>query len=92
MDAPPLSWSIDTNALPSGPAAFSYNANAEECALLRGYAGVDKVTSFSASVRITRLSGGRFKATGQWDAQLILRSTVKMITEKEKEAVEKEEF
>lgn len=78
MDAPPLSWTIDTNALPNGPASFSYDANEAERAVLKSYTAVDNVASFSARVRVTHMSGGRYKAAGRWEAQLIQASVVSL--------------
>jgi uncharacterized metal-binding protein YceD (DUF177 family) len=78
MDAPKLSWAIDTSTIPAGPATFSYEADEAERAILKAYAGVESITSFSASVRVKPLSGGRFKAEGHLEAHLIQESVVSL--------------
>jgi hypothetical protein len=78
MDAPKLSWAIDTGTLPAGPATFSYEADEAERAILKVYAGVESITSFSASVKVTPLSGGRFRAEGHLEAHLIQLSVVSL--------------
>jgi hypothetical protein len=75
MTTPPLHWSIDVHAL-HAPQSFAFEANAEERTAVKRYAEVEEVASFKASVRVTPLSGGRFKAAGLLEASAVQASVV----------------
>jgi hypothetical protein len=77
MSTPPLSWSIDTNAL-SGSSSFSYEATAEELAALERYLEVENVSGFSAAVRVTPLAQGRYRAAGRFVSALVQASVVNL--------------
>lgn len=78
MSAPPLEWSVDTGLLPHSPVNLSYEANAGELAALKRYTGIEDVTALNAQVKISPLAGGRFRASGTLDANVVQASVVSL--------------
>ena len=78
MNEIPLAWSIDTGSLAHSPADFSYEASGKELDALKRYAGVEDLTAFKARVRISPLSGGKFRASGTLQASVVQASVVNL--------------
>ncbi len=78
MNKTPLEWSADTGHLPHSAVDFSYEANARELAALKRYAGVEDLTAFTARVKISPLSGGRYRASGAFQASVVQASVVNL--------------
>jgi hypothetical protein len=72
----PLHWSIDTHSISQTPAAFSYEANAQERDALKLFASAEEVTAFRAQVKVAPGAGGRFKVSGRLQASLVQSSVV----------------
>jgi hypothetical protein len=75
MTEPPLHWAIDAHALHAS-ASFSYEANSQELEAIKRYAEIEKVESFKAEVKVSPLSGGRFRAAGALKAEATQASVV----------------
>jgi hypothetical protein len=78
MNTPPLQWSTDTASAAHAPVDLSYVANAAELGAIKRYAGVEDVTDFTAQVRISPLSGGRFRVSGTLKASVVQASVVNL--------------
>jgi len=78
MNETPLKWSVDTGLLPHSSVDFSYEANKRELAALKRYAGVEDLTAFTARVKISPLSGGRYRASGAFQASAVQASVVNL--------------
>ncbi len=78
MNEIPLAWSIDTGSLAHSPADFSYEASGKELDALKRYAGVEDLTAFKARVRISPLSGSKFRASGTLQASVVQASVVNL--------------
>jgi hypothetical protein len=75
MTEPPLHWAIDAHALHAS-ASFSFQANAQELEAIKRYAEIEQVASFKAEVKVSPLSGGRFRATGALNAEAVQASII----------------
>jgi hypothetical protein len=78
MNTPPLQWSAETASAARSPVELSYEANAAELGAIKRYAGVEDVTDFTAQVRISPLSGGRFRASGTLKASVVQASAINL--------------
>lgn len=78
MNSPPLRWSADTASAAHSPVELSYKANAAELGAIKRYAGVEDVTDFTAQVRISPLSGGRFRVSGTLKASVVQASAINL--------------
>ena len=78
MNEIPPAWTIDTGSLVHSPADFSYEASGKELDALKRYAGVEDVTAFKARVRISPLSGSKFRASGTLQASVVQASVVNL--------------
>ncbi len=76
MQEIPLGWSADTAPIAHSSVDFSYEATPKEREALKRYAGIEDLTSFTANVRISPLSGGRFRASGTLKASAVQASVV----------------
>ncbi len=75
MNTLPLQWSLDVNTLAS-KLEVSYEANPAELDALKLYAGLVNLTSFKAQVKVAQLAGGRFKASGTLQADIVQASVI----------------
>jgi len=57
---------------------LSYEANAAELGALKRYAGIEDVTDFTAQVRISPLTGGKYRASGTLRASVVQASVVNL--------------
>ncbi|MBT3070606.1 hypothetical protein KKP04_06975 [Rhodomicrobium sp. Az07] len=73
---PPLRWSIDTHTLTRAVEKLSFEADASEREALATYAEVREIKSFSASVQVVLLNGGRFRVSGRLEADIVQASVV----------------
>jgi hypothetical protein len=78
MNTPPLQWSAETASASRSPVELSYEANAAELGAIKRYTGVEDVTDFTAQVRISPLSGGRFRVSGTLKASVVQASVVNL--------------
>jgi hypothetical protein len=78
MNTPPLQWSAETALASRSPVELSYEANAAELGAIKRYTGVEDVTDFTAQVRISPLSGGRFRVSGTLKASVVQASVVNL--------------
>ncbi len=78
MNSPPLHWSIDINAINRTSQNFLFEATAEELVALKRYAEVENLISFKSEVKVSPLSGGKFKVTGTVQAHAIQSSVVNL--------------
>ena len=78
MNTPPLQWSADAASAAHAAVDLSYEANAAELGALKHFAGIEDVTDFTAQVRISPLSGGRFRASGTLKASVVQASVVNL--------------
>jgi len=75
MNELPLHWSVEAAPLEHA-AAFSFEARAQELEALKRYAGVEDLTSFKAEVKVSPLTGGRYRVSGTLRASLVQSSVV----------------
>ncbi len=75
MTNPPLQWAIDVHSV-HGPLDLSYDAGKHELQALKRFAEVEDVTSFKSQVRVAPLSSGKFKVTGELEANAVQASVV----------------
>ena len=78
MNTPPLQWSAETASAARSPVELSYEANAAELGAIKRYSGVEDVTEFTAQVKISPLSGGRFRTSGTLKASVVQASVVNL--------------
>ena len=72
---PPLQWSIDVHSV-HAPLSLSYEANAQEREALKRYAELEDVSRFASELKVSPLSGQRFKVTGTLKADAVQASVV----------------
>jgi hypothetical protein len=75
MSNPPLQWFIDVHSVHAS-LSLSYEANTCELEALKTYAEVEHVTSFASELRVSPLSGGKFKVAGRLRADAVQASIV----------------
>ena len=73
--SPPLQWSIDVHSV-HAPLSLSYEASAQEREALKRYAELEDVSSFASQLKVSPLSGNRFKVTGTLKAEAVQASVV----------------
>jgi hypothetical protein len=78
MHTPPLTWTIDANALSRAAASFSFEATGPELGHLAEYLEVARVMSFTAEVDVRPISAGKYSACGAFSASLIQTSVVNL--------------
>jgi uncharacterized metal-binding protein YceD (DUF177 family) len=79
MNTFPLQWSVDTKDVPRGaPKRMSYEAGTKELEALKQYAGIDDLSRFHTEFEALALSGGRFRVSGTFSADLTQASVVNL--------------
>jgi hypothetical protein len=78
MEVPPLQWGVDTAVAGHGAVDLPLEANAKELDALKRYAGVEDIASFTARIKISPLSKGRFRVAGTLQASIVQASTVNL--------------
>ena len=72
---PPLQWSIEVHSV-HAPLTLSYEANEQEREALKRYTELEDVASFASQLKVSPLSGNRFKVTGTLKADAVQASVV----------------
>lgn len=76
--SPPLTWTIHTSELRRGPVERHFEATAGERAAVATYLGVSEISDLRTDLRVTPLSGERFRARGTVAATLSQESVVSL--------------